>query len=562
MELDRSDENWIDKAILAVNDAVVHSFPASNFAIVSKHTLMREFVPWYRKELRTRGYCPGNWKWIIPPLAASTSEAYLGLSKMTEYTLHPAVLPPRPCGWRNFNDQLPGQWGADGTDARIARSSGVLRVILRTGMLLLGKAMHAMKSSRPTLLIAYASVTGTAAAGAERLAHVMKDAFVVKLLDLADFTAASTAAVADASVAMFVTSTYGSGAAPPDAAAFLDWAESDAARSTLHGLPFCVIGYGSRSYPRFAAAADTFSRVLTASGAFLLTPVAKVDALGGGIVVVSEFVQNVTMTIRGSICTAMRGATGLAAALDIKPVEPRTALAVVSRMGGLLRLGQSVGLFKVPPTAFLVQLEKRLERISSLVVSPTASSDQPHKWAYVRLEGVSPDLRVRKWGGHVLSLRVSGVEELLSASVSDRTAPAIDRSVVRVSLDTSSMAGGLSFLPGDNIAVHPRQTESAVRRAAAAFGWDTRLDEDFMLFPAHDNAGAASAPPFPTPTTLRTALEVFLAIEAPPRVEDLAKVSCTATSIANAVHEAHLLCPAALMFCQRFRCCPTVRSPF
>ena len=34
----------------------------------------------------------GNWKWIIPPLAASTSPCYLGLNKMIEYTLKPALL--------------------------------------------------------------------------------------------------------------------------------------------------------------------------------------------------------------------------------------------------------------------------------------------------------------------------------------------------------------------------------------------------------------------------------------------------------------------------------------
>lgn len=25
--------------------------------------LMRNFFTWYHKELRERGYCPGNWKW-------------------------------------------------------------------------------------------------------------------------------------------------------------------------------------------------------------------------------------------------------------------------------------------------------------------------------------------------------------------------------------------------------------------------------------------------------------------------------------------------------------------
>lgn len=35
---------------------------------------------------------PGNWKWIIPPVASSTNKCYLGLAKMKEYTLKPALL--------------------------------------------------------------------------------------------------------------------------------------------------------------------------------------------------------------------------------------------------------------------------------------------------------------------------------------------------------------------------------------------------------------------------------------------------------------------------------------
>lgn len=41
------------------------------------------------QELATRGYCPGNWKWIIPPVSSSQSRCYLELNKMTEYSLKP-----------------------------------------------------------------------------------------------------------------------------------------------------------------------------------------------------------------------------------------------------------------------------------------------------------------------------------------------------------------------------------------------------------------------------------------------------------------------------------------
>ena len=42
-----------------------------HYTAVNHHTLIREFYPWYQREMKERGYCPGNWKWIIPPQAAA-----------------------------------------------------------------------------------------------------------------------------------------------------------------------------------------------------------------------------------------------------------------------------------------------------------------------------------------------------------------------------------------------------------------------------------------------------------------------------------------------------------
>jgi hypothetical protein len=50
---------------------------------------MHNFFSWWSSEVKTRGYSPGNWKWILPPMSASASRCYLGLNKMTEYTLKP-----------------------------------------------------------------------------------------------------------------------------------------------------------------------------------------------------------------------------------------------------------------------------------------------------------------------------------------------------------------------------------------------------------------------------------------------------------------------------------------
>jgi nitric oxide synthase oxygenase domain/subunit len=123
---------------------VIGKCACAGMSMVDHHTLMQGFWDWQAKEQNTRGYMPGaqffgtavaqppghvsipcaltcrhtlshmhthyhihlhntlstraaclaagNWKWIIPPLAASTSPCYLGLNKMIEYTLKPALL--------------------------------------------------------------------------------------------------------------------------------------------------------------------------------------------------------------------------------------------------------------------------------------------------------------------------------------------------------------------------------------------------------------------------------------------------------------------------------------
>jgi hypothetical protein len=53
--------------------------------------MLETFFSWYQNELKNRGYCPGNWKWILPPFFSST-QAYMRLNKMIEYTIKPTLI--------------------------------------------------------------------------------------------------------------------------------------------------------------------------------------------------------------------------------------------------------------------------------------------------------------------------------------------------------------------------------------------------------------------------------------------------------------------------------------
>lgn len=514
--LNTGDELWKDEAVLAVNQAVAHSFRDAGFAFVGHHTLVGEFVPWYRKELRTRGYCPGNWKWIVPPMAASLTDAYLGLSKMTEYTLRPAILPPRPCGWRHFDAAAPPTGATPATRGGVSaatrrRTIHALWTTLRASQQLVGSVMVSSQRQRASVLVCHASVTGTAALGAARLRRLLADAFVVSSLSLADFTPAVHASrFASTSLVLFVTSTYGSGAPPPDAGRFLAWAASDAAADALGGVPVGVLGYGSSAYPRFCAAADAFHRALTVAGARPVCAVGRIDALGGGEAAFTSW-------------TALLARSALA---SVEAASSSTSTA-----------------------AQLAALEKAMGARQAGAAGSTAARSS--EWEYVQALGLPPAHRATRWPRTIIG-RVVHVQELLcapepaaagppadggggagapsppaaSAAAAPRSLPAPVRSVVRVVLSTAHVAGGVAFAPGDNVAVFPRQSDAAVARAAAAFGLAGVLEEDFTLARAPsgdggEHGGLAAPPPFPSPTSLRVALSTYLSLEARPSADDL-----------------------------------------
>jgi nitric-oxide synthase len=92
---------WVDEVCVETAKAVLFSFGEAGLGIVDHHTMLEGFWDWYLNELQERGFCPGNWKWIIPPMSSATSRCYLGLNKMLEYTLKPVLIPCPP--WSSFN---------------------------------------------------------------------------------------------------------------------------------------------------------------------------------------------------------------------------------------------------------------------------------------------------------------------------------------------------------------------------------------------------------------------------------------------------------------------------
>lgn len=78
---------------------VAHKTCCACAGIVDHHTLMANLHSFYHKEVTCRGFFCGNWKWLVTPMSASGNPCYLGLNKMTEYTLKPVGGWAARCLW-------------------------------------------------------------------------------------------------------------------------------------------------------------------------------------------------------------------------------------------------------------------------------------------------------------------------------------------------------------------------------------------------------------------------------------------------------------------------------
>jgi nitric oxide synthase oxygenase domain/subunit/sulfite reductase alpha subunit-like flavoprotein len=277
---------WRDLAMAEIGVAILYSFGKAGFGITDHHSMLESFYHWYYNELETRGYCPGNWKWIIPPMGPSLNKCYLGLSKMTEYTLKPAYIAGP--GWMKFRRQWLDSDVSEGHYSReilAKRKEPVLKFYYITKFC---RMMLAKKNSRlktvPTVLIIYVTVSGTARQLAQKTfqrlhCHLQKvhiiDAATQTLDDLIDKIVASEHII-------IIASTYGSGDVPKSGINLLKLLKSEKSvhDDLFHGKTYSLLALGSTAYPRFCAAGEHFEEALKAINAQpLFEPYVKIDEL-------------------------------------------------------------------------------------------------------------------------------------------------------------------------------------------------------------------------------------------------------------------------------------------
>ena len=436
-------------------------------------------------------------------------DAYLNLNKMTEYTLKPAIMPPKPAGWRKY--LVP-----EGRVSLVNTSSNkncCLPVKSSLSQIEAAKRLAAFfrfiinRKIRPTVFIIYASITGVTAAGAKRLATLCRDQFRVQTVNAADWDPVKhSKQLISATVFLCLTSTYGSGNIPHHASNFLTWINAQKETQLLTGVRYSVLGFGSSAFPRFCEAAVTFDRILEDTGCVRIAALGKVDALDASELTFVRWVAGAF--------------SGLSAAF-----ENHAPYAIKVNLGekSPIDSGKSRKIHKAIHH-FLSKLNPNLVQTSDTLAIYFLASDSTctiaSKWPKTQTGVVSST--------RVLFGNVSNGHEL-------------SRIVTLIDVDVTKVPGGAFYSPGDNVAIFPRQTDSAITRAAKAFGIETKLDIIFgferSLIESTGNCGTAR---FPTPTNVRTALGTFLGIESRPTVNSILELTRYADEI-DATKLSHIL---------------------
>ncbi len=99
----RSCPLWRDRALLELNEAVLHSYAADGVKLVDHHAASEEFMRFCAHEQQEGREVSARWDWIVPPLSPATTRVYH--QPMRELVRSPDFLPAQPA---EAQSSLPG----------------------------------------------------------------------------------------------------------------------------------------------------------------------------------------------------------------------------------------------------------------------------------------------------------------------------------------------------------------------------------------------------------------------------------------------------------------------
>ena len=144
--------------------------------VVDHHSAAESFMKHYENEMRTRGGCPADWIWIIPPMSGSATPVFH--QEMALYLLKPSYEYQEPAWkthiWKKGASQRDG--GSANKNKKVTRRKFHFKEIARAVKFtskLFGKAL----SKRVKATILYGTETGKSEMYARRLGEIFGHAF-------------------------------------------------------------------------------------------------------------------------------------------------------------------------------------------------------------------------------------------------------------------------------------------------------------------------------------------------------------------------------------------------
>uniref|UniRef100_A0A452UBF5 Nitric oxide synthase n=1 Tax=Ursus maritimus TaxID=29073 RepID=A0A452UBF5_URSMA len=255
---------WKDRAVVEINVAVLHSFQKRNVSIMDHHSAAESFMKYMQNEYRSRGGCPADWIWLVPPISGSITPVFH--QEMLNYVLSPFYY-YQVEAWKTHTWQ---------DEKRRPRRRKIPFKVLVKAVLFSAMLMCKTMASRVRATILFATETGKSETLARDLGALFSCAFNPKVLCMDEYRLRH---LEDEQLLLVVTSTFGNGDSPGNGeklkkSLFL-------LKELTNKFRYAVFGLGSSMYPQFCAFAHDIDQKLSHLGASQLAPTGEGDELSG-----------------------------------------------------------------------------------------------------------------------------------------------------------------------------------------------------------------------------------------------------------------------------------------
>ncbi|KAI4566200.1 hypothetical protein MJG53_014877 [Ovis ammon polii x Ovis aries] len=276
---------WKDRAVVEINVAVLHSFQAcvlsvglkalwlegylvqplkQNVTIMDHHSAAESFMKYMQNEYRSRGGCPADWIWLVPPISGSITPVFH--QEMLNYILSPFYY-YQVEAWKTHVWQ---------DERRRPQRREIRFKVLIKAVLFASVLMQKAMSSRVRATILFATETGRSETLAQDLGALFSCAFNPKVLCMDQYRLSH---LEEEQLLLVVTSTFGNGDSPGNGEKLKK--SLLMLKELTNKFRYAVFGLGSSMYPQFCAFAHDIDQKLSQLGASQLAPTGEGDELSG-----------------------------------------------------------------------------------------------------------------------------------------------------------------------------------------------------------------------------------------------------------------------------------------